>query len=54
MFNVYTFVLDDALKPAAPLIAPLVSDVASLTASSYAEHSGMYSLYLGYFCACTA
>jgi len=30
MFNVFTLLLDDALKPATPLIAPLVSGVAGL------------------------
>jgi len=34
MFNVTDLLLDDALKPATPLIAPLVSDVADLSASS--------------------
>jgi len=34
MFNVSILLLDDALKPATPLIAPLISGVASLSASS--------------------
>ena len=34
MFNVSVLLLDDALKPATPLIAPLVSGVAGLSASS--------------------
>ena len=34
MFSVSTLLLDDALKPATPLIAPLVSDVAGLSASN--------------------
>jgi len=34
MFNVSTLLLDDALKPATPLIAALVSGVAGLSASS--------------------
>jgi len=34
MFNVSTLLLDDALKPATPLIAPLVNGVAGLSASS--------------------
>ena len=33
-FNVSTLLMDDALKPATPLIVPLVSDVAGLIASS--------------------
>jgi len=38
MFNVSTLLLDAALKPATPLIAPLVSGVAGLSASSSIEH----------------
>jgi len=34
MFNVSTLLLDDTLKPATPLIAPLLSGVAGLSASS--------------------
>jgi len=34
MFIVFVLLLDDALKPATPLIAPLVSVVAGLSASS--------------------
>jgi len=34
MFNVSTLLLDDALKPATPLITPLVSGVVGLIASS--------------------
>jgi len=34
MFNVSALLLDDALKPATPLIAPLISGVAGLSASS--------------------
>jgi len=34
MFNVSALLLDDALKQATPLIAPLVSSVAGLSASS--------------------
>jgi len=34
MFNGFTLLLDDALKPATTLIAPLVSGVAGLSASS--------------------
>jgi len=33
MFSVSALLLDDALKPATPLIAPLVSGVAGLSAS---------------------
>ena len=33
MFSVSTLLLDDALKPATPLIAPLVSGVAGLSAT---------------------
>jgi len=31
MFNMFALLLDDALKPATPLIAPLVSGVADLS-----------------------
>jgi len=34
IFNMSVLLLDDALKPATPLIAPLVSGVAGLSASS--------------------
>jgi len=34
MFNVSFLLLNNALKPATPLIAPLVSGVAGLSASS--------------------
>jgi len=34
MFNVSTFLLNDALKPATPLTAPLVSGIAGFSASS--------------------
>jgi len=34
MFNVSALLLDDELKPATPLIAPLISGVAGLSASS--------------------
>jgi len=34
MFNVSSLLLDDALKPATPLNAPLVSGVTGLRASS--------------------
>jgi len=35
MFNVSALLLDDALKPATPLIAPLVNGVAGLSAYMY-------------------
>jgi len=34
MFNVCALLLDDALEPTTPLIAPLISGVAVLSASS--------------------
>jgi len=34
MFNMFALLLDDALKPATLLIAPLISGVAGLSASS--------------------
>jgi len=34
MFNMFALLLDDALKPETPLIAPLLSGVAGLSASS--------------------
>jgi len=34
MFNVSTLLLDDALKATTPLIAPLISGVADMSASS--------------------
>jgi len=34
MFNVSAMLLDDPLKPATPLMAPLLSGVAGLSASS--------------------
>jgi len=34
MFNETALLLDDALKPATPLIAPLISGVVGLSASS--------------------
>jgi len=34
MFIMFALLLDDALKPATPLIAPLLSGVAGLSASS--------------------
>jgi len=34
IFNVSALLLDDALKPATPLIAPLISGIAGLSASS--------------------
>jgi len=37
MFSVSSLLLDDALKPATPLIAPLLSGVAGLSASSSKE-----------------
>jgi len=44
MFNVSTLLLDDALNPVTPLIAPLISGVAGLSASSSSKvDGGMFS-----------
>jgi len=46
MFNVSSLLLDDALKPATPLIAPLVSGVAGLSAECVVQQRGGYIEHL--------